>query len=224
MIRCIILDDEPLAREVLVNFVERTPALQLVATSANALTTFALLHSQPVDLLFVDIKLPDINGLDFIRSLKNPPAVIFTTAFADYAVTGFELDAVDYLLKPITFERFEKSVNKLLRIYRPEAIAPKAYTYFKVSGQLRKLLHAELMYAQSVKDYILLYTTEGKYLTHMTMKYLNELLPSPPFCRVHRSYLVNTLFVDLIDKEYVKIGKTIIPVGEYYRENLDRID
>jgi two-component system LytT family response regulator len=224
MIRCIILDDEPLAREVLVNFVGRTPALQLVATCANAVTAFALLHSQAVDLLFVDIKLPDINGLEFIRSLKHPPAVIFTTAFADYAVTGFELEAVDYLLKPITFERFEKSVHKLLKIYRPEPIHQKAYTYFKVSGQLRKIFHEELLYAQSVKDYILLYTTEGNYLTHMTMKYLSELLPSPPFGRVHRSYLVNTSFIDVIDKDYVGLGKAIIPVGELYRDNLNQID
>jgi two-component system LytT family response regulator len=224
VIRCIILDDEPLAQEVLANFVGRTPALQLVATCHNALTAFALLHSEPVDLIFVDIKLPDINGLEFIRSLKQPPAVIITTAFAAYAVTGFELDAVDYLLKPITYERFDKSINKLLKIYQPDVVEPKLYTYFKVSGQLRKIHHAELIYAQSVKDYILLYTTKGKYLTHMTMKYLSELLPSPPFLRMHRSYLVNTSFVDLVAKDYVKIDNQIIPVGESYRNNLDQVD
>lgn len=223
MMKCIIVDDEPLAQEVLEHFIIRSPSLQLVQKCNNALDAFEVLHHQPIDVIFLDIKMPGINGLDFIRSLKDPPAVIFTTAFAEHAVTGFELEAVDYLLKPFTYERFEKSINKLLKIYKPEPVTQKDYTYFKVSGQLIKVLHSELQYAQSVKDYILVCTANGNHLTHMTMKYLNELLPSPPFVRVHRSYLVNQAFIQIIDKKQIKIGKQVIPVGDNYRDNISNI-
>lgn len=224
MISCIIIDDEPLAQEVLENFVNRSTHLQLVKKCSNALEAFEILHSRPVDLMFLDIKMPGINGLEFVKSLKNPPSVIFTTAYAHYAITGFELDAVDYLLKPITYERFEKSINKLLKIHQPDIEEQKSYTYFKVSGQLLKINHADILYAQSVKDYILLCTAHGNHLTHMTMKYLSSLLPSPPFLRVHRSYLVNKNRVDSLDKNNIKIGHETIPVGENYRLNLEQIN
>ncbi|RYE27568.1 MAG: response regulator transcription factor [Sphingobacteriaceae bacterium] len=216
--KCIIVDDEPLALQVLENFISRTPELQLVGKCTHAGDAFQLLHSRPVELMFLDIRMPGINGLDFVRSLKSPPAVIFTTAFAEHAVTGFELEAADYLLKPITYERFEKSIQRLLKTYRPEAPVPKTYTYFKVSGQLVKVHHAELQYAQSVKDYILLHTASGNYLTHMTMKYLDELLPEDLFLRVHRSYLVNRSFVDKASKNTIYLGKQVIPIGENYRQ------
>ncbi|WP_375443471.1 LytR/AlgR family response regulator transcription factor [uncultured Fibrella sp.] len=224
MIRCLIVDDEPLAREVLENFIDRTPALQLIQSCSSALQAFEVLHHQPVDLLFLDIKMPGINGLDFIKSLRAAPAVIFTTAFAEYAMAGFELDAIDYLLKPISYERFCRGITKLLKLHPPQLAVPKAYTYFKIDGQLVKIAHTDLLYAKSVKDYVLLRTLNGKYLTHMTMKYLTQLLPSPPFFRVHRSYLVNKSFVHLADKSSITIGDTIIPVGESYKHSLGQID
>lgn len=223
MIRCIIIDDEPLAQEVLENLISRFPALKLVGKCNNAIAAFEMLHNQSIDLMFLDIKMPGINGLDFISSLKEPPAVIFTTAFAEHAVQGFELDAVDYLLKPISYERFEKSIHKILKIFKPEGEVQKDYTYFKISGRLIKVPHAELMYAQSVKDYIMLCTTTGNYLTHMTMKYLNELLPSPVFLRVHRSYLVNPSHISRFDKNTIQVGAEVIPVGENYRGNMEKI-
>lgn len=221
---CIVVDDEPLAQEILESFIERSTQLRLVKKCSNALEAFEVLHSITVNVIFLDIKMPVISGLDFIRSLKDPPVVIFTTAFADYALDAFEMEAIDYLLKPITYERFEKCINKLLKIYKPEIKEQKKYTYFKVSGQLLKISHAELLYAQSVKDYILLCTTNGNHLTHMTMKYLNELLPSPPFLRVHRSYLVNQAYVNLIDKSNIMVGDKTIPVGENYRFNIEKIE
>jgi DNA-binding LytR/AlgR family response regulator len=223
MIRCIIIDDEPLALEILEHFISRTPQLELVTKCANAIDAFKALHDQPVDLMFLDIKMPGINGLDFVTSLKNPPALIFTTAFAEHAVKGFELDALDYLLKPITYERFEKSINKMLKVWQPETQAPKDYTYFKVSGRLVKIHHVDFLYAKSVKDYILICTKTGNYLTHMTMKYLNELLPSPAFLRVHRSYLVNRSMINLIEKNSILVGNEHIPVGENYRNNIEKI-
>jgi DNA-binding LytR/AlgR family response regulator len=224
MIRCLIIDDEPLAQEVLENYISQSGQLELAGKCNNALEAFNILHTQVIDLMFLDIKMPGITGLDFIKSLKNPPAVIFTTAYSEYAVTGFELDAIDYLLKPVTYERFLKSIGKLLKIQQTEPPAEKNYTYFKVSGQLVKVLHSDLLYAQSVKDYIHLKTTQGNYLTHMTMKFLNELLPAGIFVRVHRSYLVNKLLVSLVDRSYLKIGDELIPVGEYYKSALGFID
>jgi two-component system LytT family response regulator len=223
MIRCLVIDDEPLAQEIMENYINRHPALQLAGKCSSAIEAFQLLHNQPVDLMFLDIKMPGISGLDFIRSLKTPPAVIFTTAFSEYAVTGFELDAIDYLLKPITYERFEQSIRKGMKNHPPEKEERKDYTYFKVSGRLIKVPHNDILYAQSVKDYILLCTKTGNLLTHMTMKYLSELLPSPPFSRIHRSYLVNRLFVDMVDKNSIRLGIEVLPVGENYRENLEGI-
>ncbi|OKS89265.1 LytR/AlgR family response regulator transcription factor [Mucilaginibacter polytrichastri] len=224
MIRCIIIDDEPLAQDVLENHIGRLPQLILVNKCNNALEAFNVLHTGQIDLMFLDIKMPAINGIDFLRSLKNPPAVIFTTAFADYAITGFELDAVDYLLKPITFTRFERAINKLLKSQPKEQTEEKNYTYFKVSGKLIKVLHADLLYAKSVKDYVQICTLQGNYLTHMTMKYLNGLMPDSTFIRVHRSYLVNKTKVGLIDKVSLKVGNEIIPIGDNYRDKIELID
>ncbi len=219
MINCIIIDDEPLAQDILENYIGRMPQLALVKKCNNAPEAFSVLHTERIDLMFLDIKMPAINGIDFIRSLKNPPAVIFTTAFADYAVTGFELDAIDYLLKPITFDRFQRGINKLLKIQQQMFSEEKNYTYFKVSGKLVKVFHADLLYARSVKDYIQIFTAKGSYLTHMTMKYLGELLPGDTFIRVHRSYLVNKDCVNQVDKMNLTIAGEVIPIGDNYRNN-----
>lgn len=219
MIRCIIIEDEPLAQEILETHIRKIPQLNLLAKCYNALEAFNMLHTNTVDLMFLDIKMPDINGIDFIRSLKHPPQVIFTTAYSEYAITGYELSAIDYLLKPITFERFEKSINKMLKIQNYEHPPEKNYTYFKVSGKLIKVFHDELLYAQSVKDYILIHTNAGNFLTHMTMKHLVDLLPARNFARVHRSFLINTNAIDLLKKNSLKIGNDVIPIGQNYRFN-----
>jgi len=223
MIRCLIVEDEPLAQEVLVNYIKRLAELECSGVCKNALDAFTLLHRDQIDLMFLDIKMPGINGLDFLKSLKNPPAVIFTTAFANYAVEGFELDAVDYLLKPITFERFQKSINKFLKIQTIEQQQSRNYSYFKVSGRLIKIMHADLLYAQSVKDYVQLCTPYKNYLTHMTMKYLCELLPVDTFIRVHRSYLINKNHIKTVGRLAIKIGDEEIPVGDNYKVNLDNL-
>jgi DNA-binding LytR/AlgR family response regulator len=224
MIRCLIVDDEPLAQEVMVNYIKRLPELECIGVCKNALEAFTVLHQEQIDLMFLDIKMPGISGLDFLRSLKKPPAVIFTTAFADHAVEGFELDAVDYLLKPITFERFGKSINKFLKVQTIEQQQSKNYSYFKVSGKLIKILHADILYAHSVKDYIQLCTTQKNYLTHMTMKYLCELLPADTFIRVHRSYLINKAHISAISRATIKIGDEEIPIGDNYKINLEKLN
>lgn len=224
MIRCIIVDDEPLALDVLENYIRQSDKLVLVKKCSNALEAFNILHTDRIDLMFLDIKMPAISGIDFVKSLKHSPAVIFTTAYANYAITGFELDAVDYLLKPITRERFDKSIGKLFRSQLPEKSEAKTYSYFKVSGKLVKVQHTELLYAQSVKDYISIKTAHGNYLVHMTMKYLERLLPAGVFLRVHRSFMINKQHVSAIDRTRILIGEEVIPIGENYRANVERID
>ncbi|OQP51331.1 LytTR family transcriptional regulator [Niastella yeongjuensis] len=218
MIKCIIVDDEPLALDILEKHIAAFPQLQLVRRCRNALEAFDALHAEPIDLVFLDIQLPSISGIDFIRSLKEPPAVIFITAYAEYAITGFELEAIDYLLKPVTPERFNKSINKLLKQKQPEPVAsPKDYTYFKVAGNLIKIMHTDLLVVKSVKDYLLLKTKRGNHLTHMTMKNLEALLPAEHFIRVHRSYLVNRQAITRFGRQYITIGEERIPIGENYR-------
>ncbi len=223
MISCIIVDDEPLAHDVLESHINRYGKVKLVGKCTNALAAFDLIHRQKVDLIFLDIKMPGIDGISFIKLLKDPPKIIFTTAYSDHALTAFELDAVDYLLKPVTYELFERSISKLLRVQVSDTVTPKNYTYFKVSGTLVKIIHEDLLYVQAVKDYVLLQTKSGRFLTHMTMKHLAELLPSHTFVRVHRSHVVNIHAITSLSKSHVKLGSEIIPVGELYSSNLNMI-
>lgn len=188
---------------------------------STAFEAFEVLHQQQIDVLFLDIRMPALNGIDFLKSLKNPPAVIFTTAFSEYAVNSYELDAVDYLLKPITIERFQKSLEKLFKLPQLEVKEQiKAYTYFKVSGQLLKVLHNDIFYVQSIKDYMMLYTRNGNLMVHMTMKYLCDLLPENQFIRVHRSYLINTNYIGSIGKSKIHINQVEIPIGTNYRKDI----
>lgn len=215
-----IVDDEPLAQQVIENHIARTKGLLLAAKCFNAADAFTILHSQPIDLLFLDIKMPAINGTDFIRSLQQPPAFIFTTAYEGYALTGFELQAVDYLLKPVTYDRFAKSIARYLQM-KPGMVAPeKNYLYVKVNGKLVRLFHHEILFAQSVKDYIKITTPNASYLTLLTMKSLLELLPGGLFKQVHRSYVVNTQCIDTIGRETLTIGNATIRLGDNYKINL----
>ncbi len=221
MVQCLIVDDEPLAQQVIEQYISQTEGLSLAARCFNASEAFTILHQQTIDLLFLDIKMPAINGTEFIRSLQHPPAFIFTTAYAEYAVTGFELEAVDYLLKPITYERFSKSVARYLQQqWVPPRIPEKDYLYLKVNGHLIKLRHQEILFAQSMRDYIKVVTVTGSYLTHLTMKVLLDLLPQQDFKRVHRSYIVNMGRIDVLKKDAVVVNKTEIPVGDNYKSNL----
>jgi two-component system LytT family response regulator len=223
MIRCIVVDDEPLAQAVLAQYINQMPGLTLIKTCNNAVEAFEVLHNEKVDLMFLDIRMPGLNGLDFLHALKHPPAVIFATAFSEHAITGFELEAIDYLLKPFTFERFQKGVFKFLKINPEEKAEPKDYHYFKVSGTLVKVQHSDMVFAQSMKDYVLLHTLKGKLIVYMTMKYLDELLPAGLFVRIHRSYLVNKTFITKITKNRVEIHGASLPVGENYRNTIELI-
>ncbi|WP_316817796.1 LytTR family DNA-binding domain-containing protein [Pedobacter nyackensis] len=219
MTRCLIVEDEPLAQQVIADHIRNIPELELVGICGNAIEAFEIIHRTHIDLILLDIQMPALNGMDFIKSLKVPPAVIFTTAYSEYAVESYEIQAVDYLLKPITYERFLASITRFLKLYVQPAPA-KTHTFFKVNGKFIKLEHIDILYAQSVKDYIILHTIHGKYITHMTMKYLDGLLPSSIFLRLHRSFLVNRDKITLIGKQEVEIDRDKIPIGKNYKNAL----
>lgn len=223
MINCLIVDDEPLAQQILAAYISEQDNLHLLKKCSTAIEAFEVLHQAAVDLIFLDIKLPGLSGLDFLKSLKNPPAVIFTTAFSEFAVASYDLEAVDYLLKPITKERFQKSLDKLFKLTPLVTEESKNYTYFKVSGKLLKINHEDILYAKSVKDYILLHTLYARHIVYMTMKALSELLPPAQFIRVHRSYLINKNEVKSIAKTHLQVGNDEIPIGKLYRANLSLI-
>ncbi len=212
-----ILEDEPLAQQLIAGFVAQIPELQLVAIARHPAQAFELLHQQAVDLLFLDIQLPVLTGLQFIKSLANPPAVIIITAYPEHAVESYEIPALDYLLKPVSFERFSNSVQRYLRQAAVATPVPD-YTFFKVNGRFMKILHADICYAQSIRDYIMLYTMTGNYMVHMTMKNLEISLPTPPFKRVHRSFLINEEKVKMYTTQKITIGNREIPVGKHYRD------
>lgn len=223
-INCIVVDDEPIAISILEKHILRYGGLQLVGKCPNALEAFDVLHAKKVDLMFLDIRMPSISGIDFLKSLKKPPKVIFTTAFSEHAIDGYELDVVDFLLKPITYERFSKSMERFLRVVPQVELTPETeYTFFKVSGQLVKVYHRDIFHAQSIKDYIQLKTSKGNFLTYMTMKQLTEMLPVETFVRVHRSYVINMIHVEVVAKDSLQVAGEQVPIGKLYRSNLNNL-
>lgn len=223
MIQCLIVDDEPLAQEVIEKYIEQSTRLQLIKKCSNALEAFAVLEKQPVDLLFLDISMPVINGIDFIRSLKNPPVVIFTTAFSEYAADSYELEALDYLVKPITYTRFIKSIDKFFKQNPKLNAEEKNYLYIKVNGRLQKVFYADIVYAESMRDYIKIVTVKETHVTHLTMKAFADILPADIFIRVHRSFIVNTTYIRSVGKKEITVNDFKIPVGDNYRQNLAAI-
>ncbi|HEX8377862.1 MAG TPA: response regulator transcription factor [Pedobacter sp.] len=222
MIRCIIVDDEPLAQQVLETHIRRMPELALVKTCTNAFEAFEIIHQETIDLILLDIQMPTLTGINFIKSLNQPPSVIFTTAYSEHAVESYELNAVDYLVKPITFERFNTSIRKLLKQHIDIEPQPN-YSYFKVNGKMVKINHKDILCAQSIKDYIIIKTPQANYITHMTLKYLTDLLPGKLFRRVHRSFLVGITHITSFSRNVIEIGDLKIPVGESYKTEFANI-
>jgi DNA-binding LytR/AlgR family response regulator len=224
---CIIVDDEPLAIEIVESYLEKIEQIKLLGTFRNAIDAFAFLQEHPVDVIFLDIQMPKLSGLDFIKTLKNPPKVIFTTAYRDYAIEGFDLEVVDYLLKPIPFDRFLKAVAKVL--HQPTASLPASlktesttddYVYFKVDKKMVKTRMAEVLYIESVKDYVKVRTAEKEIVTQQKISYLEESLPRPQFLRVHRSFIINVEKIDAYSATDVEIGKFSVPIGRNYKNDV----
>jgi len=221
--KCVIVDDEELARELLETHLAQLDEFDLVASCSSALEAQKVLRTEKVDLLFLDIEMPVLKGTDFLKSLANAPKVIFTTAYRDYAIQGFELNAVDYLLKPIVFERFFKASEKFIESVRPAAPVDNKTSESNVSVYVQsnrkniKIILAEVLYVESVKDYVHVHLANSKLILKYGISAFEELLDSR-FVRVHRSYLVNKDRVTAFTKTDIEINNTQIPIGEFYKE------
>jgi DNA-binding LytR/AlgR family response regulator len=243
-LNCLIVDDEPLAQDVLANHISKVGQLHLVQKSNNAIEAFEAIHKNNIDLLFLDINMPVMSGLSFLRSLKDPPAVILTTAYTEYAMEGYDLDVIDYLLKPIPFDRFLKAVNKAIAKlqlngkqiqYIPEdytphlnpaiqspAAADKQYFFIKADGKLVKVNYADIKFIEGMKDYLKIHTATGMIVTHYTMKAMEEQLPSDKFMRVHKSYIIALNAIKAIEGNIIFLDKekTEVPLGNSFKEAL----
>ncbi|HEY1165991.1 MAG TPA: LytTR family DNA-binding domain-containing protein [Chitinophaga sp.] len=220
-LKCIAIDDEPLSLALIQEYVTRFPALRLVQTFDDAISAAEYLRQTPVDLLFVDINMPDINGIDLVRSLAVKPIVIFITAHRKFAVEGFELEALDYLLKPLNFERFSRTVQRALEYYQyrqQSSMQPAAAIFVRAEYKLVKIDLQDILYIEGLQDYIKIHLQQGKpVMTLMTLKSMLEKLPPALFRRIHRSYIVPVSKVTAIVNKKVRIGSAIeLPIGDSY--------
>lgn len=226
VINCLVVDDEPPAREGIAEYVQETPFLSLVGTCKNALEASTVLQSEEVDLLFLDIQMPKITGLDFFKSLHNPPLVVFTTAYREYALDGFELDALDYLVKPIAYPRFLKAANKALDFLQQQEKSSSEFQkeddffFIKSDGKYLKIFFEDILFLEGLKDYVFIHTSTEKYLTLISLKNAEKELPPADFLRVHRSYIVALDKVEAIEGNQVRIGEQLIPIGKSNREEV----
>ncbi|HEV8286914.1 MAG TPA: response regulator transcription factor [Chitinophagaceae bacterium] len=229
-IKCLIVDDEPPAREVLKRYVEEIPTLEMVGECANAIQAITTLQQQPIDLIFLDIRMPQLNGTDFLKTLKNPPKVIFTTAYSEYALEGYELDIVDYLMKPVRFDRFLKAVNKAFPSPTHKQVAEQtihseekkneSFVYFRADRKMLKILLSDILYIESMKDYVKVFTENSSIVTKQSISSVETMLPEKTFIRTHRSFIVSLNKIKSFTNEIIEIGETEIPIGKLYRNNV----
>ena len=235
-IHCLVIDDEPPAREILKQHIAGVEALELAGTCSNAVEAVSFLKEHPVDLLLLDIQMPQLLGTNFIRTLKNPPKVIFTTAYRKYAVEGFELDAVDYLLKPISFERFLKAVSKVLQLNISSAQAmptsatkekqngeSNSFLYFRAERKMVKVFFRDILYVEGLKDYIRIVTDNKTIVTKYVLSTLEEMLPANEFLRIHKSYIVAIYKIDSYNADTIHIAKHELPIGRLYKFDVNRV-
>lgn len=221
MIRCLIVDDEPLAREILGQYVSQSDELQLVGACKNANEVVELLQKESVDVLFLDIQMPGISGMALMKSLENPPLVVFTTAYDQYAVEGYEVSAVDYLLKPISPDRFKKAVEKVREMiqYKKSSSRDLDYMFIRADYQDIKVMFDDILYVEGLKDYVKVVTKEKRIITLTNIKGMLEKLPQDRFIRVHKSYIVAKDKVQTIKGTILTIDDKEIPIGLTFKDN-----
>jgi two-component system LytT family response regulator len=225
MIRCICIDDEPLALRQIAGYIEKVPFLQLEAQFESALKAISFLQENEIDLMFVDIQMPDLNGMEFVKSLQNPPRVIFTTAYSEYAVEGFRVDAIDYLLKPISFAAFLEAAQKAQKHFslnseQTQAKVDEEFLFMKSEHKLIRVNWKDIKYVESMREYVRIHLVNEKpIMSLMSLKKLEEKLPSDQFMRVHRSYIVNLSRITTIERSRIIFDKDVrIPVSDQYKE------
>ena len=233
---CIIVEDEPLARSLLENYIQKVPYLNLIQSFSDPLKALEFLRDNSVDILFSDIQMPEITGITLLKILQKKPLIILTTAYSEYAIEGYELDVLDYLLKPITFERFLKSVEKASARLNANNVANieknmldndsvnsiaesvQPYIFVKDGTKLVKIKLSEIMYIEGLKDYVSIYTPTQKVVSLQTLKALELQLPEKQFIRIHNSYIVSLEWIEIIQREKVLIGKVYLPISDTYRK------
>lgn len=228
-ITCIIIDDEPLARKGLKEYIADVDFLQLMGEFDNPVKIMDLILKDEIQLLFLDIQMPKITGLDFFKSLKNAPPVIFTTAFPEYALEGFELNALDYLVKPISFERFLKAAMRAKEFYEVrqknamensrEAV-PADYFFIKADNKLVKIFFDDILFAEALQNYVVIQTSDKKYITYLTFRSVEEYLPADKFLKTHKSYIVSAARVDSIEANDIRIGQHHIPISRNLKDEV----
>ena len=222
---CIAVDDEPLALDIIEAYVNKHPELKLVARCNNAAEASEVLKTHKVDLMFLDIQMPEISGLSFVKSLETKPLFMFTTAYPDYALEGFEQDAIDYLLKPIAYDRFERGVEKAMEYYKvqknqdvAETDLENEFIFVKANQKLIKLAYNDIYYVEAFADYVKIFLHDKKIVTLQTMKNMEKKLPSELFSRVHRSFIVNRNHVQSFSTSICEVNEVKIPIGKNYKE------
>ena len=226
--KCLIVDDEPLARDLMRSHIEKLENFEIVAECGDAMRALQELHNHQVDLMFMDIQMPQITGIEFLRTLKNPPKVIITTAYREYALEGFELDVVDFLLKPITFERFLKSVNKFYQSNAEDAVnsvsvstnpvpADNAFIYVKENKKVIKVHLKEILYVEGLSEYVQIHTTNKKIVTKTSMNNMAEKLPENGFMRIHKSFIVSMSKIEAFTSTSIEVPGKELPIGRSYK-------
>ena len=228
--KCLIVEDEPLARNLLSDYVRRVSWLELTEASSNPLHALEVLRNHPIDLMFLDIQMPEITGITLLKTLQKKPLVILTTAYSEYALESYDLDVVDYLLKPITFERFLKAVDKASQRIRPpapgQAVVPEAgspFVFIKDGTKLVKINYDDILFVEGLKDYVTIVTRTQKIVSLQRLKSLETQLPADKFIRIHHSYIIALKAVDAIHKGEVRIGSHVIPISDSYRKAFKEI-
>ena len=224
-IRCLVIDDEELARLLLDNYISRLPSLELAGKCKDPMEAIQLMQEQPIDLLFLDIQMPGLTGIEFLRTLKQKPLVIFTTAYPDYAIEGYSLDVIDYLLKPFGFERFVQAVNKATELLQLKSSTngpaeSKDFILVKSEHKIHRIKFDDIRFIQSMREYVAYYLPTGRILSLNSLKSLEAELPSDRFIRIHKSYMVAIKKVDTLEGNMVHIGKEKLPIGASYREEV----
>ena len=227
-IKCIIVDDEPLARRVIKKYLLKIPSLKLVKECSNAIEATSVLHENKIDLIFLDVKMPELSGLEFLKILSDPPLVILTTAFSEYALEGYEYSVVDYLLKPIAFNRFLKSVNKAIErigekksIQTDDDLQEKKYIFLRSDKAEHKINLSDILYVEGYGNFVEIYITGKMLLVPVTMTAIQEMLPSKKLTRGHKSFIVSFEKIDKLEGNTLKIKDKRIPVGKYYKKQFE---
>ena len=229
-VQCLIVDDEPMARDVVRRYVEQIPSLHIAGEFGNAIDATLFLQKNPVDMIFLDIRMPQLSGTDFVRSLRNVPKIIFTTAHKEYAHEGFELDVIDYLLKPIRFDRFLRAVNKAypqrhyemgnaVGVASHDLRFASPFIYLKVDRKMVKVMLDDILYIESDKDYVKVFTTNSTIITRQTISSVEAMLSENKFFRIHRSYIVSLDKIKSFSNEIIEIGNKELPIGKLYRNS-----